>query len=258
MSLEKLPKDLILVIWAFIRSNKSMTSLVTSCKYFKKVGDTYGYIKSYDLDLNNYYFLRKLLSKNIFFDKFITRDISRPSIMLNDKAGWPRVVVFDIGRDDYGFGYTNVIKPPLSPKTEVLKISIDKRYVGLTTPLTVIWCMFPNLKVLDIEVINVHLSGLIGCKKLEKIKINISGPVAPILPDFISSLPNLKILATNCRTTKPLHFISKKLQVCHVDKTLPFTSDSIIVPDRHLQCHRRSSPYSYINLHTVNMYCTDI
>lgn len=257
MSLEKLPKDLILIVWAFIRSNKSMTSLVTSCRYFKKLGDRYGYIKTYNLELNNYNFLRKLLSKNIFFDKFITRDISRPSIMLNDKAGWPRVVVFDIGRDDYGFG---TIKPPLSPKTEVIKISIDKRYVGLrnSQPLTVVWCMFPNLKVLDIEVDNVALSGLMGCKKLEKIKINISGPVAPILPDFFATLPNLKILATNCRTINPLHFISKKLQICHVDKTSPFTSDSIIVPDRHLQSHSRSSPYSYINLRTVNMYCEDI
>ena len=126
------------------------------------------------------------------------------------------------------------------PESPTEKLIIRDRYT-----INIDWQKFPKLKFLDIQVNDTNFVGLENCKELEVLRIDLG--VDKYLPNFFADFQNLKVIATTCFAIEPLHFVSKHLKVCLMNKKHAFTSNSDLVPKAHLGLN-----------YTMNIQCLEI
>lgn len=241
MAFYKIPDDLILKIMDndFL-INKDMINFVKSCKLFNKIGKTFGYLKKVRVDTstsqNNY--IRFVLYRNIFLKNLIFYGIDEPTKCMPKK--WPEEMIFN--SCEMGDVY---IDPDVSP-TKVLEIRDSHRYRHTSwqhpKKIHINWIKFPELKVLDVYCSDISFFELgKHCKKLEAIRIDLlhreNHYENSLFLHSLAKLPNLRVIATNCKTYEPLHFVSANLKVCYITglNNIKFTSESTIVPRSHLK-----------------------
>lgn len=255
MSFYDIPNDLILKIMDndFLK-NKDMVNLIKSCKLLNNLGKTFGCLKTVKVDANTTQddYIRFVLYRNIFLKNLIIDSIDEPTNCMPKK--WPEEIIFN--SCEMGTLY---IDPDISP-TKVLAIRDSHRFKHTSwqhpKKININWAKFPELKVLDVYCSDISFSE-IGkhCKKLESIRIDLlhreSHYENSLFLHSIAKLPNLRIIATNCKTYEPLHFVSKNLKVCYVAglNNTKFTSESTIVPRSHLKGNS-----DYINIQCLCMF----
>jgi hypothetical protein len=148
---------------------------------------------------------------------------------------WPKEMIFTncfIGND--------LVDIPESPTEKlIIRDSTNKSIIHID------WQKLPKLKILDIQANDIDFVGLEKCKELEVIRIDLG--VDKYLPNFFADFQNLKVIASTCFAIDPLHFVSKQLKVCLMNKKNPFTSNSELVPKAHLCLN-----------YTMNIQCLEI
>jgi hypothetical protein len=233
MSLTEFPEELILLISDYIYSNIDMVRLRICCRYFKEIGDKWGYIKhikfGWDTDMMNFVHLNGFHSK---FIQILEMDrINNPIPWI--PCRWPKHVIFNecVMR-------TKLINPPLS-NTENLTI---KQPYFCKNKLKINWSKIPNLKHLNIHSYDMEFEGLDKCKNIKTICIDLHNNSE--IPDWICNFPKLEILISSCLCKKPLHFISNNFKICLIPKMKKFTSNSKFIPELHLN----ANPNEYINV----------
>ena len=236
MTLDIFSDDLILHIFKFISTNKNMISLIGTCKYFKKLGNEFGYLKYINVKgyKNFIKFIKFYFTPNEFLQSISIKDIDNPIRWMIERP-WPKEMIFTncfIGND--------LVNIPESP-TEKLII----RDNTIRSSINIDWQKFPKLKILDIQVNNTNFAGLEKCKELEVVRIDLG--IDKYLPDFFADFQNLKLIASTCFASEPLHFVSKQLKVCLMNKKHAFTSNSELVPKAHLGLN-----------YTMNIQCLEI
>jgi len=239
MFLATLPEDLLIHIMENpCLKNKDMIAIIRLSKSFLKLAKKVGYIKSIIFGMHTDYmnFVQLYHRRNYFLRSLTMENMDNPTLWIPKK--WPKEIFFN--RCNMG---NNLIVPPLSP-TETFIIKDLERHKN-NNIIKINWSKLPNLKIIDIYASDLDFTGLEYCTKLEVIRIDLRN-TARCLPDFISRLENLSILAVSCKTTEPLNFLSKKLKICYVPKLRQFTSLSNIVPHKHL-----SVTFEYINLQSI-------
>ena len=226
MNLDNFSDDLILHILKFVSSNKNMISLIGTCKYFKKLGNEFGYLKYINVKgyKNFITFIKFYFASDNFLESVSIKDIDNPIRWMIERP-WPKEMIFTnclIGND--------LVDIPESP-TEKLIIR-DLYSAKNRSTIHIDWQKFPKLKILDIKVNDINFAGLEKCKELEVVRIDLE--VDKYLPNFFAGFNNLKLIASTCFANDSLHFVSKKLKVCLMNKKYPFTSNSELVPKAHL------------------------
>ena len=224
-----LPDEIILEIWDYSHSNSEMICFRQVCSRFKKIGDKYGYIRCLHLSMNsNYMNLMHIWSKIKLksLRSLHVDGLNKPTTWIPIK--WPREIILtqcNMSKDK--------LSPPPGSKVEIIRITDS-----VSSTIYIDWEKFPDLKILELNSLNVNLSGIEHCLSLEKVCI-ILNP-RNTFPKYIADLKQLSFLVSNLVPTSPLHFISKKLRVCLVPKKRTskgyerFTSNSTIVPVHHL------------------------
>jgi hypothetical protein len=230
MSFNDLPYEMILEIQSFLCSNKETTALKQLCKFCNETSNKYGYLKDITLDTytSPYKFIVQY-SRNVRSLESITfKCVFNPFVIFKDMK-WLKHMTFqycDLGNDS--------INPPLSD-TETLYLSDHTLRMG-DRRIKLDWSKLPKLKQIEIELYReIDLTGLQSCVELEYISIKLATPIH--LPDWIADFPKLRVIQTNCFSNIPLHFKSPHLMICFIKKGVPFTSDSKLVPFRHLSQH---------------------
>ena len=228
MSLVGLPDDILLHIYSLL-DVQSMQSLRCSSKRLCKfIGMKH---IAYDSSISLKRFLELVgQSKNTLksIKAYGTSGLDLPI------STWPETVVFD----RCSVGNTPIIRP-ICTKTEKLIIR-DIHRVKTSKTLRIDWRKFSRLRILDLYVRNVDLTGISSCKELEAIRIDI---MQGVLPSEIGKLPKLKMIATNCSPSDNLHFDSDQLKVCFVPGGVKITANSSIVPATHLD-----GSYGFVNI----------
>ena len=237
-TIENLPEDIILHIYSML-DNRDMITLNNTCSTFKNINYKWGCYKSLKLDRNTNYkkFLEKNTSKkHIFLEEIIISNIDNPLQWFPLK--WVKKMVFN--NCDFN---EHLITPPVNKKhfpTEILIIHDYQRTNNKNT-IYIDWSSLKNLRVLDIYAYNLDFTGLEKCLNLKSIRIDLA--MDKIIPKSISSFKNLIFLATTCLSKDELHFCSKILRICFINKLVPFTSNSEFVPNFHLT-HKQN----YVNI----------
>jgi len=255
MSFYRVPDELILRIMDndFLK-NKDMVNLIKSCKLFNKLGNTFGYLKTVRVNADTAHndYIRFVLYRNIFLKNLIIDGIDEPTKCMPKK--WPEEMIFN--SCEMG---TTYIDPDVSP-TKVLAIRDSHRYKHTSRKdpkrIHINWAKFPELKVLDVYCSDISFFE-IGkhCKKLEAIRIDLLNRENhyenSLFLNSIAKLPNLRVIATNCKIYEPLHFVSTKLEVCWFAglNNTKFTSKSTIVPRSHLKGNS-----DYLNIQCLCMF----
>lgn len=166
MSLQNVPRDLVIKIWEYLEKNKDSINLLCTCKYFYKVGKDNGFIKSIVLSNNtdsidyieNYHNHIKSLnyikiSSNIIPNNWIFKR-------------WPKIVILD------NCNFSEIIKPNQITNTESLSITEFRH--NRKTNIKVDWKMFPNLKFLKIYAYQFDNTDLTKyCNKLIKVDLDL-------------------------------------------------------------------------------------
>lgn len=165
MSLPLLSDDLILFLCKMFKTNIEMISLIRTCKRFLELGRRYGYIKSLRLDLHSNYIKFAQLYNHLFLDKLVISNINNPLFWIPSKR-WPKIMIFE----NCCMG-TEYIDPDVS-ETEVLVIQDIKRRTHINT-LRINWNKLPKLRVLQLFIKDVDLSGLENCCNLKDIRIDV-------------------------------------------------------------------------------------
>lgn len=222
--MEILPEELVLFIWEFFNTNKEMISLIRTCKRFKKLGNKFGYIKFIRFGMHTDYMNLVHLhhNRNDFLNNLTMEGLDNPIQWTTPK--WPREMIFD--RCSMG---GRLIDPQVS-ETEVLVI---RNFVHSNNSLKINWSKLPKLRVLDIRVPDMEFDGIESCQNLEIIRIDIDKYKE--LPDFFATFPKLIKIGVSCHVNHALHFVSKDLKICFINKKTDFTSASEVIPQRHLQ-----------------------
>jgi hypothetical protein len=239
MSLDNFSDDLILHIFKFVSTNKNMISLIRTCKYFKKLGNEFGYLKYISVkEYKNFIkFIKFYFTPNDFLQSVSIKDIDNPIRWMIERP-WPKEMIFTncfIGND--------IVDIPESPTEKLIICDLHRSMNKYTIHID--WKKFPKLKILDIQTNDIDFVGLESCKELEVIRIDLG--VDKYLPNFFADFHNLKLIASTCFATEPLHFVSKQLKVCLINKKYPFTSNSEFVPKLHLGMN-----------YTMNIQCLEI
>jgi hypothetical protein len=225
MNLEDLCDDVLIHIQSFLNTKDSI-SLIKTCNRFKTLYTKSGYIKSLEYGNNKMDFETFCLlcykGKNTI--KSITMHNTNAPVQWLPLTLWPDKVVFERC-------FMDAVINPVKTVTETLIIN-DVHRCNNKQKLTINWKKFSNLKILDLYIYDIDLTGIENCKMLEAIRIDTH--IDTLLPDCIAQLINLKFIAVTCKTNVSLHFLSPKLKVCFVPKTSIFTSNSVNVPKSHL------------------------
>jgi hypothetical protein len=229
-----LPEDLILEIRDFINNNNDMISLRTCCKYFKKIADKWGYIKYINFGMHT----NVMNFVNLYGEHrkcIISLNIEHMNYPIPWIPGeWPKKVSFSncyLGN--------KFIDPPES-KTDSLCIIQTNNY---RNRLKINWNKLTKLKYLYVETYDIEFKDLEKCKNLEVLCINLYNKNVKV-PDCIQNFRKLKRVLISCKKIdKSLHFVSKNLKVCLVDKNKKFTSDSKLVPKFQLE-----NIHEYVNV----------
>jgi|MDTG01.2.fsa_nt_gb hypothetical protein len=254
ISFFSLPDEMIIETWDWIFSNKDMKALRSSCKRFKALGDKHGYLRHLDISMSADYMNLMMIWGNKNLKGLRSLQVSG----LNSPGPWipfpwPARTLFNNCRMG-----ASMISPQKSPTTD-LRITDSARGV-----LRIDWSKVPKLRVLELQVYDADLTNLEICQDLEHLCLYFMKGKTK-LPGWIADLPNLITIKTNLVPETKMHFRSKKLQVCLAPKrkrikrngklsgpckcgwercVAPynnssyehFTSNSIIVPLRHLLC----------------------
>ena len=222
--LSRLPDDVVWEILGHLNTNRDMVAVHSTCKSLHYLTGKRGYIRhlhfSWGSNAMNFVMLHGKHEKSL--DSLQVSRVVDPIPWI--PCRWPRQITFS----SCVFSSTP-IDPPLSP-TEVLSVIC---WSGKAT-LRINWAKLPALRVLNLHVYNVELTGLHRCRNLEKICLNLGAP-HNVLPEWVAKLKKLRLVASNFGPGDvSLHFTSPRLTVCLVPKTKPFTSESKLVPPRHL------------------------
>jgi len=213
-----------------------MISLIGTCKYFKKLGNEFGYLKYINVKgyKNFVKFIKFYFTPNDFLESVSIKDINNPISWMIERP-WPKEMIFT-----NCFIENNIDEIPESPTEKLIIRNCTNR-----STIHIDWKKFPKLKILDIQVNDIDFVGLEKCKELEIIRIDLG--IDKYLPNFFADFQNLKVIASTCFAIDPLHFVSKKLKVCLMNKKYPFTSNSELVPKAHLGLN-----------YTMNIQCLEI
>lgn len=240
MSLENIPDELILYIWEFVETNKDMVSLVSTCIRFQNLGKKFGYIKSITFGMHTDFmnFIELYYKRNYFLQRLTMENMINPMHWI--PAAWPKEMIFN--RCCMGNG---LIDPPPSP-TEILIIR-DLHRTTHSNVIKINWNKLKKLRVLDIYAPDMDFAGLDICKELQVVRIDLNNR-RRLLPAFISHMPELQTIAVTCQADKAMHFVSDKLRICFIPKRHEFTSESRLVPKRHLEVNSE-----YLNIQCLTM-----
>lgn len=230
MSLLFFSEDLMLKIWKMVTDDKLRCSLVLTCKEFRNIGFKFGWLRAIHFTKNHDLldFITFYSRPNHFLERIKISGIIEPHVTVLDYTQpWPKEIEFE----RCYIGSVNSINIPVSP-TERLVIRDLHRHRTGGTAVVINWSSLPNLKVLDIYAPDIDFEGLDMCKKLEVVRIDLDR--VRFLPSFFSNFADLRVLATTCISSEPMHFVSKKLKICMVPKKHLFSSESLLVPKSHL------------------------
>lgn len=227
MSFEQLPYELILEIQSFLCSNEETTTLKNVCKWFWETSKQWGYLRS--IKISGFYINRDLYNMchthrlSLEYIKF--EHVFEPILYFPVK--WCRNMTFSY----CVLNEKTIIPTQYSPQVESLTIRQTVGY-GNKSPTRIDWSRLPNLKTLIIESSDLELTGIENSALLEVIHIKLRNK--KLLPPSVGGLQKLRSIKTNCMANETIHFVSKDLKICLTPKQVPFTSDSKLVPHRHL------------------------
>jgi hypothetical protein len=228
MSFSELCEDIILVIRVYIYSNQSMINLSTTSKYFKHLGDKYGNVKRLKYNNNtNYFSFLFMYEKSKFLDSLEIEHVQSPFNYVSPNKAWPKAISFNsciLG--------AKRLSPPVSKTESFTYISNFCANPWVTNILRMDWNKLPCLKTLVVRARRMDFEGLQNCKGLQKIIIELDDE--QVLPEWIATLPDLRELITNCKTSKNLHFVSEKLSVCLLSTRHRLSTMSRKLPQQHL------------------------
>lgn len=250
MNLQDLCDDVLIHVQSFLDTKDSI-ALIKTCKRFKTLYTKTGYIKSLEYGNSKMDFetFCRLCYKSKNTLKSVTMHNTNAPVQWLPLNVWPERVIFERCSID-------AVINPLKTVTETLIIN-DVHRRNNKQKISINWEKFAQLKILDLYVYDIDLTGIEKCKSLKAIRIDTD--VNTLLPDCIAQLVNLEFIAVTCKTNMSLHFVSPKLRVCFVPKTGIFTSNSVNVPKSHLrensfvniQCF---NPVEYVD-HVENIEC---
>lgn len=227
MSFEQLPYELILEIQSFLCSNEETTTLKNVCKWFWETSKQWGYLRS--IKISGFYINRDLYNMchthrlSLEYIKF--EHVFEPILYFPVK--WCRNMTFSY----CVLNEKTIIPTQYSPQVESLTIRQTVGY-GNKSTTRIDWSRLPNLKTLIIETCDLELTGIEKCTSLEVIHIKLRNK--NLLPASVGGFQKLRSIKTNCMANETIHFVSKDLKLCLTPKQVAFTSDSKLVPHRHL------------------------
>ena len=202
---KQLPNEIwAMEIWDYLHANRDMTSLISVCKDFKDMGDDHGYVRHLNLSMNADYMNLMFIWGGLKIKALRSMNVSRlttPAAWIPFK--WPEGMVFSQCKMG-----DNKITPPRGSRTETLRITDTTRSI-----LNIDWSKLPNLKILELHVHDVDLTGLEGCRKLERVCLDIKSD-KKVLPSWLAGLENLTKIISNLKPKTDLHFVSTKLEMC--------------------------------------------
>jgi hypothetical protein len=238
MSLYNIPEELLSLIIEKLDTNEDSVSLISSCKKFHNISKEIEYIKSLVLDYNTDYirFIKLYNKSTKSLKKLYVYKIGNPLDWI-PRNKWPSILIFNMC-----FMGNKYIDPVISD-TETLRIyDPDSRDNKTKNKLRINWKKLPKLRIIDVNTNDIDFSGMETCKNLEIVHIYLENSFDRF-PIFITELPKLKVLYTNCLATREGHFKSKQLTTCLFPKTENFTACSNKVPPRHLLKTPHIIPY---------------
>jgi hypothetical protein len=217
--------DLLIEITKHLMTNKDMINIRKTCIKLKNLTDTYGYIRNIVFGMHTNYmnFIQLYSSNTNSVYKLTMEHLDHPVQWIPSR--WPRIMEFNNCKMD-----TNFINPPKST-TKILQIIDLSRTQNI---LNINWSKLPELRELYIRSPDMILEGLQNCQNLEVICLDLQNRYREI-PPWIAKFPKLRKIIINVFTEKVYHFVSPTLEICLVPKKYPFTSQSKIVPFKHLQ-----------------------
>ena len=178
MSLIDIPDYLLYIIMGYISDNKGSISLYSSCSYFKKLFNEYGYVKVLTNNplKNNLYTLavNSTKHKNTLNTISITHTQDPQYYIFY----WSNTIFFNFCTT------TSIINPTIITDTTIIYIYNDRH-----KNIRVNWSKFPKLERLELVNITINFIGIEVCKKLKN--INMSQDIS-----FINLPENLKYLIT--------------------------------------------------------------
>jgi len=227
MAFDKLPGEIILEIRDFLDTNSDLATLRALSRYYRGLLDFYGYVRNISIASDgsamNFVMLRQFNLKALRY--LSMESLSAPQDWIT--CEWPETTRFRLC-------YINsTLSPPKGSRTTSLHLE------DVTTnrrPLIVDWSKLPDLKKVYIatDALVVNLEGLLNCKKLEVVILDLSK--LKTIPETLFSLPQLKVIISNVGPPddKEIHVKSEKLEKCMVPKKMKFICQSKIVPRRHI------------------------
>ena len=173
MRLDIFSDDLILHIFKFVSSNEDMISLIGTCKYFKKLGNEFGYLKYINVKgyKNFIKFIKFYFTPNDFLQSVSIKDIDNPIRWMIERP-WPKEMIFTnclIGND--------LVDIPESPTEKLIIRDCTNR-----STIHIDWQKLPKLKILDIQANDIDFVGREMCKELDIVRIGLG--VDKYLPNF--------------------------------------------------------------------------
>tara|TARA_A100001011_G_scaffold400735_1_gene518134 strand:- start:6582 stop:7298 length:717 start_codon:yes stop_codon:yes gene_type:complete len=227
MKIFKVPVEIIYnEILDYFEDNHNMVILREVCKEFKQICTNNGFIREICISSYNcpYWWIQPE-QKGL---KVINlQGITKPQEWIY--FPWKKTMNFR-----YCLFGNSLIDPLESPETENINIDGILGGKGNYAILKINWKKFPNLKNISIKTQDFSFEGLENCRELKYIYVECTKIKQNSLPSIISKLPKLEHIVTNFRTDERLHFLSPFLKVCLIEKKYPCTSNSVIVPNRHL------------------------
>lgn len=245
MSLRIFSEDLVLKIMENIKDDKSRCSMVLTCKEFRDIGFKFGWLRAIHFKNgdNLFNFIKFYSRRNDFLERIKFSGMIETHMSVLDLIElWPKEIEFE----GCYMGFINDFNIPVSPTEKLVIRDLHRHRTGergLAVKLK--WESFPNLKILDIYAPDINFAGLELCNNLEIVRIDLDR--IRFLPIFFTQLPNLQVFATSCISFQPMHFLSKKLKICMIQKTYRFSSESELLPDSHLSLNT-----------PMNIQCLDI
>ena len=215
MHINKLPYELLLLIWSYLPSNMDSLAVISTCKYYKEISYEYGFIKHlkiFRLKNCQNFILKCYQHRNSLLSIYL-KSVDTPQSIIY--INWPLKVIFD----NCYMGNIR-IDPPNNCITEELHI-IDNHRTTHNSRININWAKFKNLKKLNIYAYDIEVAGFSNCKKLEVVAIDLTLNQL-VLSSDICNLKNLKILlvtgsiTTNSNTTN-MYFKSDKLSFCSIN-----------------------------------------
>lgn len=232
--MDTLNPDIFNIITNFL-SDKDSTSLCSVNNSIRLLGEKSGYLKKFIFTPKTdiFFFIKMYKIHKHSLEHLQIINITNPHVFIYEP--WCKYMIFD----RCWFSNSCVLNPVLSKKTELLSIIDNNK----THSLFINWKNLPNLKELYIDCYDIKNIEQIAneCPNLTTIVIKLD--IDREMPENFFKLCKLKKIITTLISSKAGHFSSKFLEICLVNKTNNFTSESCLVPTEHL-----SNRNYYINV----------